>query len=324
MINMPGGGGGQLGGPLGSMSAPSGYLDQGMWTGQPGSAGGMAAAVNCCLSWPDPVDYVSIGGSIADMVCGSSRTFTIDDRNPVCETSHYKWFYTPETGTLVDNGNFTATYTAPDGGEECVSPVTISLECGGEQVDAIIIAIISCPSSATILPEKTTMLVGTTQTLTAVPGAPGCGTPEYTWEKIEGGGSLSASTGETVQFTAPATNSDCENTPIITLSCGSALLDTLELAVNAVESHAYYAWQECVFDHCVHGGIDPTWEYAVGILTYTYCDGSKTEPQFANGMIESNPGGCDRSTAGLLAMFPSGDLRTPTQKADGCCPDIAL
>lgn len=331
----PGGGGyndlvapgsrvGGFGGPGGAGCAPSGFVDQGLFTGRPGYAGGVSAAWDCSLDKDDPALYVHIGYEVLEMDVNSHQSLTVEQYHETCAADLYTWDITQGQGELTMYEDYRAEYYAPAGGAECESPTIINLYCYGLLCDTITIVINSCPVTAEIVPELLTQLVGTTQTLTAVAGEPGCGIPEYEWAIIAGGGSLSNQTADTIDYTAPETNSDCENSPIITLSCGGELLDTLELSINAVESHAYYAWRDLVFDHCQHGGLGLGWEIAWGKITYTYCDGTQTEPADVQGSICTNPGGCDASWAGLLLTLPPGDMRSAAQKAAGCCPHIIL
>ena len=317
-------GGGGIGGSGGSMTAPSGFLDQGLWTGPIGSFGGFGASWNCAQDKDNPALYVHIGYETLEMDVNSHQSLTVEQYSGGCPADLYTWDITQGQGELTMYEDYRAEYYAPAGGAECESPTIINLYCDGLLCDTIVVVINSCPFTAKIEPETLTMLVSSTQTLTAEAGEPGCGTPGYTWAIIAGGGTLSAETGATVDYTAPATNSDCENSPIITLSCGGGLLYTLKLSVNAVESYAYYAWRELVFDHCVTGGIGDAWAYASGFITYTYCDGTNTGPLDIQGNIYNNPGGCAASWAAILVMYPPGDMRTPTQKAAGCCPAIIL
>jgi hypothetical protein len=82
------------------------------------------------------------------------------------------------------------------------------------------------------------MSVDEEQVLTAEGAVEGC---TYTWAISSGGGELSAETGTSVTYTAPATNPECEYNPTITLSCEGQVCDTLEIAVNVG------AWPSTVF-----------------------------------------------------------------------------
>jgi hypothetical protein len=85
------------------------------------------------------------------------------------------------------------------------------------------------------------MSTGGTQTLT-VTGSTG-GT--YTWATTSG--SIVPTEGTSVTYTAPATNANCSSNPTITLTCGGATTDTLEIAVRAnsfdYNKAAYYITQ---------------------------------------------------------------------------------
>ena len=345
----PGYGGGGLGGPDGSMSPPWGF---GYGAGEAGGhvgGGGSPPAMNCCLSWPEPTAYVSIGGSIADMDCDEVRVFTIDEYNPACEESHYKWFYTPETGTLVATPPYCATYTAPPAGLDCVSPVRISLECDDEEVDAIIIAIKPCPATAAIGYTTLQMQINGTQTLTAVPGAPGCGTPTYDWSVTANCGTLSSDTGDSVVYTAPADNANCLRNPTITLSCDGVELDTLQIAVNAKISEdvaTIIGSGECTYGGLCTVGCCPKdnpacycgqWSSPIlcAVWKYKYrCNGTmftKTTEDFCANNYSGNCGdvssgcvNCGTFNGIIAACSGKTDVRSAALKTAGCCPAAAL
>lgn len=75
------------------------------------------------------------------------------------------------------------------------------------------------------------MQVNEEQTLWVAGAAPGC---IYDWEITSGAGELSASTGNSVIYTAPASNPNCEGNATISLSIKEVVCDTLLLAINAV------------------------------------------------------------------------------------------
>lgn len=317
-------GGGGIGGPAGSMAAPSGFLDQGLWTGPIGSAGGMGGGIDCRIDKDDPSKYVHIGYDTLEMNVNDVQSLTIEGRHTTCEPYHYTWDITQGTGTLDTSEDYGAIYTAPAGGPTCTSPTIINLYCDDELMDTITIVINSCPATAEIVPEKLTMEVSSSQILTAVAGILGCGTPEWEWSITSGGGTLSDQTGDTITYTAAGTNSNCVNNPTITLSCGAVLLDFLELAVNAVTTHTYYAWEEVTFDHYEYSGSPPTWVCAKGYHWYWWCDGTIYRGALLMSNWKAFPGGEAAALAELLAFYPSKDLRTQPAKDAGCCPAVAL
>ena len=130
--------------------------------------------------------------------------------------------------------------------------------------------------------------------------------PDYTysWSISSGGGTLSSSTGTSVDYTAPSENADCENNPIITLMVGGVPVDSLSLAVNDTEMLGLaYKVLECRTGsngHCV---------------TYRCNDTIATEPL----CCISDP--CISDCPGLTGwpIIPE-DIRTEGQIAAGCCP----
>ena len=77
------------------------------------------------------------------------------------------------------------------------------------------------------------MSVNEEQTLSVTAPADNC---IYSWAITSGGGSLSAVSGNSVNYTAPANNAGCINNPTITLTVLGSVCDTLEIAVNASTS----------------------------------------------------------------------------------------
>lgn len=111
------------------------------------------------------------------------------------------------------------------------------------------------------------MAINGTQTLAAI-GGEGC---SLDWEIVSGGGSLSASSGSSVVYTAPSTNPNCVNNPTITLSCQGAVVASLSIAINAAWSGygAYYKTSQRHEEPCFYaihyelyncaGAIVPGW-----------------------------------------------------------------
>jgi hypothetical protein len=81
----------------------------------------------------------------------------------------------------------------------------------------------------------------TDQTLTVVAAGGHCGDLLYTWEIVEGGGSLNTNEGEEVIYSAPSSNANCDSNPVIALYCNGILVDNLAMAINAFLSDAYKA-----------------------------------------------------------------------------------
>ena len=159
------------------------------------------------------------------------------------------------------------------------------------------------------------MQVNEEQTLSVVGAVEGC---VYNWEITAGGGSLSAATGLSVDYTAPATNPECANNPTIILSVGGNQCDSLAIAVNADSgSAAAYELVECVYQ-------DPYWRRR---FTGYRCTGvviGTTIWGYYNTGAE-----CESATNSYYCpcVHPPGtgikdcrDCYTPSLKDSGCCP----
>lgn len=142
------------------------------------------------------------------------------------------------------------------------------------------------------------MSVNGSQTLNAVGGA-GCA---LGWSITSGGGSLSASTGSSVVYTAPSSNFNCTNNPTIALSCNGTQVATLGLAVNASADRAT-AFVQCQDDPFP---ILPNYPGNTSVcLTCYRCDGT---PMLYTGSVCPGP-----LCWGTTSFCPS----TP-----GACPDL--
>lgn len=87
------------------------------------------------------------------------------------------------------------------------------------------------------------MAINEEQNLIVVDPETGC---TYDWAIDSGGGSLSSPTGESVIYTAPSSNENCDENPIISLSVDGDVCDTLAIAINAwvgdQRASMDYAW----------------------------------------------------------------------------------
>jgi hypothetical protein len=81
-------------------------------------------------------------------------------------------------------------------------------------------------ADASIIVGPNQMSLGETQTLTIT-----CSGGPYIWTITSGGGNLSAASGNSVNYTAPATNPNCDNT-VISVSYNGRVLDTLRIYVT--------------------------------------------------------------------------------------------
>jgi len=176
------------------------------------------------------------------------------------------------------------------------------------------------------------MNVNQIQQLTVTGGSGG----PYNWSIIGGGGSLSGTAGNSVNYFAPASNPSCVNNPTIQVTDANGNSAILNLAVNTSSSSrlAYVICNDDLYP------ILPNYPNNTSVcLTCYRCDG--TPFSLAN---SSGTGPCTGTSAfcpstygylynnygygsyqgyycrnSIFAPFPC-DFRTPSMKAEGCCP----
>jgi len=190
----------------------------------------------------------------------------------------------------------------------------------------------------------------------------------FSWS-LSGGGSISSNTAQSIIYTAPASNANCDNNATISLLCNGVVVDTLEIAINTGGTGTAYYSTICVAEgHCeepVQQGNQWITRFTVAsvrILRYncagsntgttTYCNSgeaicartlaqgpmscedclaSKTVTSCGTTYSRANHLSCANKAleCGAWCIFgltdgPAlGDLvdvRTPAQKAAGCCP----
>lgn len=315
-----------------SLAAPWGFLDQGIATGQPGYSGNNSGGWNCCMDENTPTTEVTIEYTTLDMVTGEVQELSVFGAAAACPEDIYEWSVVSGGGELDAIAGKIVNFTAPAGGAGCVSEQVIILYCNAVQVDAITIIVETCPAGAAIGYTSQQMTVNGTQTLSAVPvGDPACGTV-YDWAITAGGGTLSAPTGDSVIYTAPATNAECANNPTIQLSCNGTVLDSLQLAVNAGPTsfrayrHVRGCKKPCGYypgeDWCgkTFGIFPGTNGLACSDPTYR-CDGTFYDYQNLFTGENLTPANCNTFYNANCGTAPSiTDLRTAPQKTAGCCP----
>ena len=184
------------------------------------------------------------------------------------------------------------------------------------------------------------MEVGSFQDLTVIGAKEEC---SYKWAIVSGGGSLSAATGATVRYTAPATNPDCLSNVVISLSVGEDSCDSLGISIYAVsdpELVAYWVVDDFITTDCEYEDED-RYMCSRNVLIKSYnCAGVYLALVRSIGISTSAWGthSCEECfafldtggwTAGWVweqvaaAGFSSGeviDKRTDAMKAAGCCP----
>ena len=165
------------------------------------------------------------------------------------------------------------------------------------------------------------MSVDEVQTLTVTDSVGEC---VYDWEISSGGGSLSSSTGTSVDYTAPSANAECASNPTITLSVGGDTCDALQIAVNAVTGWDEAYRQDCPTEsgYCIlFGGkkqcVRETESYRCnGLLKPGGC--SYHDPAVCGGISCSIDSECSGCSVGTI------DMRSPSMKTAGCCPAALL
>lgn len=183
------------------------------------------------------------------------------------------------------------------------------------------------------------MQINETQELSVEGFNPKCAPQIYQWVIASGGGTLSAEYGYEVTYTAPGSNPNCIENPVIQLICKDIVVDTLKLAINSGTTYQAYN----IVEYC---GVLP------GGGEVTLCDGSTKSGDYwinhyqccgknysCNGESMGNKlyWACSESEEGACAYYldngcPSGkcvigtinDTRTEQDKANGCCPEALL
>jgi len=197
----------------------------------------------------------------------------------------------------------------------------------------------ACSGGERIGYETQQMQVGGTQTLT-VTGARA--EAPYRWRVASGGGTLSATTGTSVVYTAPSSNPDCVNNPVITLSSDGASCDTLQIAVSAprIDGGAFFEARTFSKTSCTHSIYKRPYDCSGSSSSeWSACDGCDCNPGWptacnCNGAflctedrIYARCGAnsaCGSWNGVTIACGGFTDIRTAAQKAKGCCPAALL
>jgi len=118
---------GGLAPPLGLGSGPGDLLSRG-WC----SAYGGGGAINCCLDYTNPENYVALGYETNEMNVGEEQTLTVVNAHPSCDGENYEWLITSGGGELSALTGLTVIYSSPTSGANCPGNTEITLYCGGE------------------------------------------------------------------------------------------------------------------------------------------------------------------------------------------------
>ena len=148
------------------------------------------------------------------------------------------------------------------------------------------------------------------QTLVRIGG----GSCNWEWVILSGGGTIT----QDGVYTAPATNSNCADNPVIGLLCRGVIVATLEIAVNAYPTLGVTAW------YCCHQAWNIYYSCSMGIT----CEGTVFGPYMDEAHTRWNDGhgGYNYCTCGWWTAGGCGseegehDVRTETMLDEGCCP----
>ena len=196
-----------------------------------------------------------------------------------------------------------------------------------------------CDGTGSIGYTTTGMQVNETQQLTSTCGVGPGGNCNATWS-ITGGGSITSGG----LYTAPASNANCTNNPVITLLCGSKVVATLGLAINGSSSGAYAGFITCCQSNSVPIGGGRVQNFGSIIGVGVTCSGAYIGSlATCTGPFDCTYSGqqyctdCDICAHILSSHCYSGDpcfgvctyggfhdLRTTAMLLDGCCPAQAL
>lgn len=175
---------------------------------------------------------------------------------------------------------------------------------------------ISCDcTDITISYTTQQMAVDEVQTLTVTNGTADC---TYDWAIDSGGGSLSAATGLSVDYTAPSSNAECAENPVISLKCEGETCDTLQIAINGwagdeAASLDYAWWYQPISPYY---NCSPSGEPDYGCMShYNKCDAT---------LLSRNIWYCQGSQATCEAADYHYDQRTSAMKTGGCCTSYLL
>lgn len=178
------------------------------------------------------------------------------------------------------------------------------------------------------------MMTGTSQTLTVQNGDPHS---VYRYE-LSGGGTLKDTGNETMQYTAPDTNPNCENNPTITVrdKRTGAVCARLKISVSSasVSGSAYrilYVSDSLFQSPCRVGYSGDCGDLWWSWWYWTYdCQGAGTPSSpTASVFCWQNIGPCPPgvtcwSNASSICNQDPIDLRTEEQKQQGCCPSAIM
>lgn len=265
----------------------------------------------------------------------SEQNYKFDVGNKPLECDYNFW---AKIGTMWNDGRYTAPYTETEitdtMGVTARGGLSLNKDCLTWKVKIKPKTDVCLGRVAVTAP---TMAAGASQTLTVQGWVAG---EVYSWSTTTG--SLDVATGNSAVYTAPASNANCASNPTITLSCGGSVVQTIQIAINAVTSggvgimreylsqgscwksgDAWHIWNICanVYTLSCNGTVTfhPEWSPACSDGVGNSCDAA-----FADGESRVIRGSIDQTG---YCYYQQGvkfgdwcDSRSAEQKTAGCCP----
>lgn len=283
---------------------------------------------------------LEMGYTKTAMVVDEQQTLYVKDSNGDTVDCQITTWTLSGVGSLSASVGSTTVYTAPSSSIPGADSATITLWCGGAVKDTLVVSVAhKCTCVDTILYTTLQMSVGGTQTLQAS----GAGSDDcYTWSTDFG--SLSASTGKSVVFTAPSSNANCASNPTITLTCGGNVVDTLEIAVDAVgntqDAYTTYSDHQCAIGGCgawctrgyayknvyrCDGSLNPNVNFSVDCyITAAASVFGGPAPPCSEVDAELAMNTCGVGGKVWSTLVGTVDTRSAYWKEQGCCPAALL
>ena len=144
----------------------------------------------------------------------------------------------------------------------------------------------------------------------------------YKWAIFSGGGSLSSEEGNSVTYTAPSSNANCDENPTITLSCDDEVIDSITIALNEWIGNevAYIDHEPCIICSEQTGDCVGCYHLDWASLRLFYTCNSTFIKDFCCWWEDADEAYC------ILECNPGfiNDRRTQAMKDGGCCPEALI
>jgi len=299
----------------------------------PPGGGGISFA--CCLlacdkSNPIPGDIVKV---FMHEWCWSydiRGVKLIDD--PIVSWALDSGFSDTSVGTIIEQSNAECKIQiSNDSGYGDHLKVTATTRSGSTCFKTLDIDIASGCGGGKISYTTNQMSINEQQTLTVDNPNP---YTTYDWVVASGGGNLSVAQGLTTVYTAPASNANCAENPMIELSSYGTVCDTLEIAINEWEGADEAG--SLIYNLACHPNRDYHVCFCTRDVQYIDCSGTVTR---ISSVLHCTKGGqyvgpyfwvlcgsypdCGDGQDCIDGCEYSGnweDKRTSEMKAGGCCP----